>query len=259
MSDPQITARLNEVLSRGESAVLCTLIEKMGHGPRNPGAKMLVTADGKPLGTIGGGSMERVLVKEALEALAERTPCTLHFALGVTPREGMISIDSKCGGEVKVFMDVVKPEPRLFVFGSGWIAQAAARYARECGFEVTIVDDAPTAKQENFPAMTVVNSPYPASLEGLEIRGSDYVAVLHGETSFELAALRISLKAHPTYVGLLGSENKAKRHKETLKAEGLDEAQLETLHAPIGVEINAETPNEIGVSIVAELIQRKRS
>lgn len=259
MSDSQITARLNEVLSHGESAVLCTLIEKIGHGPRNLGAKMLVTADGTSLGTIGGGSMERLLVKEALEALAKRRPRTLHFALGVTPREGMISIDSKCGGEVKVYIDVIKPEPRLFVFGSGWIAQASARYARECGFEVIIVDDAQTAKQENFLGMTVVNSPYPASLKEIDIRGSDYVAVLHGETPFELSALRTSFKAHSAYVGLLGSENKARRHKETLKAEGLDEVQLETLHAPIGVEIYAETPNEIGVSVVAELIQRRRS
>ena len=239
--------------------MLCTLVEKKGHGPRDPGARMLVSADGSSLGTIGGGGMERLLVKEALAALAAGRPRMLCFALGVPPKEGMISVDSKCGGEVRVFVDVVKPEPRLFVFGSGAIAHAAALYARDCGFEVTVVDNAPTAAQESFPGIRVVNSPYPESLKEVAIRPSDYAAVLHGETPFELAALRHALRARPAYVGLLGSENKARRHKETLKAEGFDEKQLESIRGPLGLDINAETPEEIAVSIVAELIQRKRS
>ncbi len=219
---------------------------------------MLVTPDGDSFGTIGGGGMERLIVKEALEALSEGKPRTISFALGIPPREGMIAIDSKCGGEVKVFMDVVRPEPRLFVFGSGWIAQAAARYAKDCGFEVTVVDDAETATIQNFPGMIVVNDKYPESLVGVEIRPSDFVAVLHGETPFELAALRYAVKARPAYLGLLGSANKAKKHKDQLKSEGLDAKLLDALHAPIGLDIGAETPEEIGISIVAEMIATKR-
>jgi xanthine dehydrogenase accessory factor len=258
MSDPEIFTRANEFLASGRSVVLCTLVEKKGSGPREPGAKMLVTPDGKALGTIGGGGMERLLIKEALEALAEGRPRTLHFAMGIPPREGMIAIDSKCGGEVKVFMDIIKPEPRLIIMGSGWIAQATARYAKECGFEVTVVDDAETARQEYFPGMTVVDGKYPESLRGVEIRQSDFVAVLHGETPFELAALRHAAKARPAYIGLLGSANKARKHKEQLKSEGFDEKALEAMHAPVGIDINAETPEEIGVSIVAEMIRVKR-
>ncbi len=258
MSDPEIFSRAGEFLARGQSVVLCTLIFKEGSGPREPGAKMLVTPDGKALGTIGGGGMERLIITQALEALAEGKPRTLHFAMGIPPREGMIAIDSKCGGEVKIFMDIVKPEPRLIIMGSGWIAQATARYAKDCGFEVTVVDDAATAKQEYFPGMTVVNGKYPESLKGLEIRPSDFVAVLHGETPFELAALRHAVKAKPAYIGLLGSANKAKKHREQLKSEGFDENVLDAMYAPIGLDINAETPEEIGVSIVAEMIKRKR-
>jgi len=258
MSDPEIISRIGEFLSRGQSVVLCTLVEKKGSGPREPGAKMLVTLDGKALGTIGGGGMERLLVKHALEALNEGKPRSLHFALGIPPREGMISIDSKCGGEVKVFMDIIKPEPRLIIIGSGWIAQAVARYAKDCGFEVTIIDDAETAKQKYFPGMTVVNDKYPESLNGVGIRPSDFVAILHGETPFELAALRHVLKARPAYVGLLGSANKALKHKDQLQQEGYDKKILEAIHAPIGLDINAETPEEIGVSIVAEMIKTKR-
>jgi len=238
--------------------VLCTLTEKVGSGPRNPGAKMLVTPDGESLGTIGGGGMERIIVKEALGALAEGKPRTMHFALGIPPREAMIAIDSKCGGEVKVFMDVIKPEPRLFVFGSGWIAQAASRYAKDCGFEVTVIDDAETATRKNFPRMTVMNGKYPDTLAGVEIRPSDFVAVLHGETPFELSALRHAAKARAAYIGLLGSANKARKHKEQLKSEGFDAKLLDSMHVPIGLSIGAETPEEIGISIVAEMIAAKR-
>lgn len=258
MSDPEIFHRASEFLARGQSVVLCTLIYKEGSGPREPGAKMLVTPEGKSLGTLGGGGMERLIITQALEALAEGKPRTLHFAMGIPPREGMIAIDSKCGGEVKIFMDIIKPEPRLIIMGSGWIAQATARYSKDCGFEVTIIDDAATTKQDFFPGMTMVNGKYPESLNNVEIRPSDFVAVLHGETPFELAALRHAIKAKPAYIGLLGSANKAKKHKEQLRSEGFDEKVLSTISAPIGLDINAETPEEIGVSIVAEMIKRKR-
>jgi xanthine dehydrogenase accessory factor len=259
MSDSEIFSRAGESLAIGQSVVLCTLIYKEGSGPRELGAKMLVTSDGRALGTIGGGGMERLLIKEALEALVEGKPRTLHFAMGIPPREGMIAIDSKCGGEVKIFMDIVKPEPRLVIMGSGWIAQATARYAKDCGFEVTVVDDADTARQECFPGMTIIDGKYPESLRGVNIRPSDFVAILHGETPFELAALRHAVKARPAYIGLLGSANKARKHTEQLKSEGSDEKILKAMHAPIGIDINAETPEEIGVSIVADMIRVKRS
>lgn len=258
MSDPEIFHRVNEFIARGQSVVLCTLVEKQGSGPREPGSKMLVTPDGRALGTIGGGGMERLIVEQALGALAEGKPRTLHFAMGIPPREGMITIDSKCGGEVKIFMDIVKPDPCLIIMGSGWIAQAVARYAKDCGFEVIVVDDAPTAKQEYFPMMRVVSCQYPESLAGVEIRPSDFVAVLHGETPFEIAALRHAAKAKPAYIGLLGSSNKARKHREQLRSEGFDEKVLDAIYAPIGLDISAQTPQEIGISIVAEMIKRKR-
>ncbi len=219
---------------------------------------MLISREGKTLGTIGGGGMERLLIEKALETLKEGRPRTYHFAMGVLAREGMISVNSKCGGEVKIFMDPVKPEPRLIIFGSGSIAQAVSRYAKECGFEVIIVDDAVTATIDNFPGMIVINEEYPESLSHVKIRSSDYVAMLHGETRFELEGLRHILKAKPSYIGLLGSTKKAREHKKQLKAEGFDKDIVNAIKGPIGLEICAETPEEIGVSIVAELIQQKR-
>jgi len=245
-------------LDAGRPAVLCTLVHKEGSGPRDPGSKMLVTSSGEALGTIGGGGMERRLIDEALEALREGEPRTLHFAMGVPAREGMISVNSKCGGEVKIFMDVLKPESRLIIMGSGLIAQAVARYSIDCGFHVTVVDDADTATTENFSGVELVNDAYPESLTRVKIRSSDYVAMLHGETEFELAGLRHAVKARPAFIGLLGSRNKAKEHERQLKEEGYDPETVDAIRGPIGLEIDAETPEEIAVSIVAELIKVKR-
>lgn len=259
MSEQEIAQRLVKALDKGESAVLCSLIYKAGSGPRDPGAKMLVTMDGKATGTIGGGGMERLLISKAFEVMEKGKPETYHFAMGVPAREGMIPVDSKCGGEVKIFMDPVKPDPRLIIMGSGWIAQAVARYATECNFEVIVVDDAASARADWFPERTrIVKDKYPESLKQVEIRKSDYVAMLHGETGFELAGLRHAVKAEPAYIGLLGSGNKRKEHVKQLKKEGFSEEIVERIKGPIGHDISAETPEEIGVSIVAELIQKKR-
>jgi xanthine dehydrogenase accessory factor len=219
---------------------------------------MLVTTEGKVIGTIGGGGMERLLICRALEVMKEGKPRSYHFAMGIPPREGMIPVNSKCGGEVKIFMDPIKPDNRLVIMGSGLIAQVVARYAKDCGFTVLVVDDAKTATPENFPEMTLIKSKYPESLQTLDIKPSDYVAILHGETGFEINGLRYAVLANPVYIGLLGSIKKRNEHVEQLKAEGLDPENVEKIKGPIGLEIDAETPEEIGISIVAEIIQWKR-
>ena len=258
MSNTELVRRLMQELDRGNPAVLCTLTFKEGSGPREPGSKMLVTADGSTFGTIGGGGMERLIVEESLEAIRTGQPRTLHFAMGILPREGMIEIDSKCGGEVKIFLDVVKPEPGLIIMGSGLIAQAVAGFAHSCGFTVTVVDDAETANPVNFPDARIIDDPYPESLSNVEVKPSDYVAMLHGDTGFELAGLRHAVKASPSFIGLLGSGNKASEHKKQLKQEGYNSEQVDGIVGPIGLKIGAETPEEIAVSIVAQLIKARR-
>jgi xanthine dehydrogenase accessory factor len=219
---------------------------------------MLVSPEGEVVGTIGGGGMERLLVSKALNVMKEGKPKTYHFALGVPTRGDMIAVNSKCGGEVKIFMDLIKPDPRLIIMGSGWIAQAVARYADYCDFKVIIVDDAKTAKQEYFPGMLVINDPYPQSLKQVDIRSSDYVAILHGETDFEIEGLRYAIEHSPAYIGLLGSRNKREAHTKQLLEEGYNLKLVDKIKGPIGFNISAETPEEIGISIVAEIIKKKR-
>ncbi len=259
MSDAEIVSRLNNLLVVGKPAVLCTLVEKVGSGPRDAGAKMLVGPDGGVLGTIGGGDVERRLIAEALEALRDGRPRVLAFAMGVEPSGDAIAVDSKCGGEVKVFLDVIKPDPRLIVVGSGHIGKPLADLAYAVGFEVVVVDDAETATPERFPHARCIHSgPYSKELELVDVKPSDFVAVVHGETDHEIAALRRFLSLGSAYIGLLGSRNKAAKHKRQLIAEGFPEDEVEKIRAPIGLSIDAETPGEIAVSIVAELIEARR-
>jgi len=259
LSDPRIIQRLNELLNRGEAAVLCTIVHKEGSGPRDEGAKMLVDPHGSTVGTIGGGGIERSLVDEALKAMKEGRPKTLTFAMGVEPRGDAVAVDSKCGGEVRIFLDVIKPDPRLILVGSGHIGKPLADLAVAVGFEVLLIDDASTATRERFPrAKEILSGPFNEELERVEVRPSDFVAVVHGETDYELAALRSFLHHKPAYIGLLGSRNKAAEHKRQLRDEGFSEEELDTINGPIGLEIGAVTPEEIAVSIVAQLIETRR-
>lgn len=259
LSETEIFSRLTRLLGEGRGAVLCTLVEKTGSGPRAVGAKMLIDPDGGTVGTVGGGGMERRLLSIASEALREGRPRTVTFALGVEPGEDAFAVDSKCGGEVKIFLDVVKPDPRLIIVGSGHVAKPLAEFAHKVGFDVIVVDDAATATRERFPtAMEIHSGPFEEGLHGVGVRPSDFVAVVHGETFYELAALRSMLRRRPAYIGLLGSRNKAAEHKRQLLAEGFDREEVEAINAPIGLDIGAETPEEIAVSIVAELVRARR-
>jgi len=254
----ELFEELSRILKMGRKAALCILVSKRGYGPREVGAKMLVDEEGNAMGTIGGSEMERIIIEEALKAMREGKPRSISFALGVKPREGMIPLKSECGGEVEVFIDVIQPDPRLIIIGSGHIAKPLADLAHMVGFEVVIVDDAPTATEERFPYAEIHSGPFEEELKRLEVRPTDYVAIVHGETPYELAALRVMLRKHPAYIGLLGSRHKVERHKAKLREEGFTEDELKRIRGPIGIEIGAETPEEIAVSIIAEIIKARR-
>jgi xanthine dehydrogenase accessory factor len=249
---------LTHLLEEGKPAVLCTLIQKKGSSPRNEGAKMLIDPEGNTRGTIGGGGIDRRLVDEALKALKDNHSRTLTFTMGVKSRGNSIVIDSKCGGEVSIFLDVIRPDPRLIIVGSGHVAKSLAQTAHMVGFKVILVDDAKTASRNRFPqAQNILSGPLEEELKKIDVGPSDYIAVVHGETDYELIALRFFLMSEPAYIGLLGSENKAIEHKTQLLEEGFPRRLIENISAPIGVDIGAETPEEIAISIMAEIIKTK--
>jgi xanthine dehydrogenase accessory factor len=213
---------------------------------------MLVWADGRTLGTIGGGCYENDAFWKAREALSSGRPQLLHYELNddFAQENGLI-----CGGRMDVHIDPLTPSPRLFIIGAGHVGFHLAKIAGDIGFRIHIVDDREKfANAERFPGAEVVVEPIPSWLHRAEIPSSSYVVVVTRGHQHDLDAMRALAARDLKYLGLIGSRAKVARIYDALLEEGMPQECLQRVHAPIGLEIGAVTPAEIAVSILAELI-----
>ena len=260
-ADIDVLEKIVYFLKSGKKVALCTLIEKRGSGPRDVGAKIIVSEDGEVVGTIGGGNLERILVEEALKALKVGRCRKIVFSLreGVE-REGVVSTGLICGGEITIFIDVIEPKPRLIIIGSGHVGYPLAKLADILNFEIVIVDDnKELATRERFPmAKEILVGDFTEILDEIEVRPNDFVVIVYGEPEHDYLALKKMLEKEAHYIGLLGSKVKVAKLKERLKKEGFSEDAFRNLYAPVGLDIGAQTPEEIGISILAQIIKIRR-
>jgi len=237
----------------GRRVALATIISRKGSTPRKDPARMLIYEDGGQIGTVGGGCVEAEIIRSALEAMRSERSRLLHFDLTEEDAEdtGLI-----CGGTMEVYVEPVLPDPLLFVFGAGHIGMRIASLAKGLGFRVTVVDDrAKYACRERFPeADAVIAESWEVALERLQITDSSYLVIATRGHKYDLVCLRFALRSPAPYIGLLGSRRKIRLFLEKLAAEGLDPGAFSRVYAPVGLEIGSETPEEIAVSIAAELI-----
>jgi xanthine dehydrogenase accessory factor len=259
-SDLELLAEAARLLENRTSLALCTVVEKKGHGPRDVGAKMIITEDGKTFGTIGGGDFERALVDECLKAIKEHRSKKVTFNLSRDPKDGAVGTGMICGGELTILADVMEPAPRLIIVGAGHVASPLAKLASNAGFKIVVVDDErKLITKEHFPmAEDLIAGDYAQVLTGFDIDSRDFAVVTHGEPEHDYTAVKKLIEKNPAYIGLLGSPKKAAILTQRLKTEGVSDAQLKTLHTPVGLDIGAETPEEIGISILAQIIQFMR-
>lgn len=252
----EVFAALDEALARGEEVALVTIVSARGSTPQRVGAKMLVFADGRTVGTIGGGCYENDAFWKAREAIAARRPLLARYELAddIAEESGLI-----CGGQMEVFIEPVEPAPAVFIFGAGHVGHALARMAHDTGFQVHVVDDREKfASGERFPeGVTVIVDDIPDWLAKHPMPAGAYAVIVTRGHRHDLDALRALAPTSIRYVGLIGSRAKVKRIFDALREDGLDPAQLARVHAPIGLDIGAITPQEIAVSILAELIAVK--
>lgn len=260
-SDVGMLAEARRLLEQETRLALCTVIEKKGSGPRDVGTKMIVREDGTTYGTIGGGPLEKALVDECMKALQERTARTVTFNMAREGGAGTVATGLICGGQMAVFIDVLEPDPRLIIVGSGHVALPLARLADVVGFGVTIIDDdAERANQERFPmAEKIVTGDFATAVGELGVCPDDFVVIAHGDPERDYIALKTIAEKKPAYIGLLGSKTKVAHLVQRLHSHGVSAEELTMLHAPVGVAIGAQTPEEIGISILAEVIRHKRS
>jgi xanthine dehydrogenase accessory factor len=244
-------------LQRGEAAALVIIIATSGSTPQRVGAKMLVFEDGRTVGTIGGGCYENDAAGKARLVLASGRPQLLQYELNddFAEESGLI-----CGGRMDVFIEPVAPPPDLYVVGAGHVGFHLARVAAPLGYRLHVIDDrAAFANAERFPdAAEVVVDDIPAWLAQATFpRGSHVVVVTRGHRH-DLEAVRALATRELAYLGLIGSRAKIARIFDALVEEGTPVEALRRIHAPIGLDIGAVTPEEIAVSIVAELIAVRR-
>ncbi len=252
----EVFTAVADALERGEPVALVTIVSTIGSTPQRIGAKMLVFADGRIVGTIGGGCYENDAFWKAREAIANRRPQLVHYELSddLAEESGLI-----CGGQMDVYIEPIEPSPELYIVGAGHVGFHLARLAQEVGFHVHVVDDREKfANRERFPGATeVVAENISAWLERTAIPPhASVVVVTRGHTN-DLEAVRALAPRRLRYLGLIGSRAKMARIYEALQADGMPPNMLRQVHAPIGLDIGAVTPQEIAVSILAELIAVK--
>lgn len=256
MSQEVLTA-LVQALERGEEAALVTIVAAQGSTPQRVGAKMLVFADGRTVGTIGGGCYENDALWKAKQALQSRKSQLVKYDLtdDFAEESGLI-----CGGQMQVYIEPVEPAPRLYIVGAGHVAQHLARLASTVGFRTHVLDDREKfANRERFPdAEDISVESIPDWLHRADLPANSYVVVVTRGHRHDLDALRALAARDLRYLGLIGSKAKVKKIYDALLAEAMPPECLSRVHAPIGLDIGAVTPEEIAVSILSELIAVRR-
>jgi xanthine dehydrogenase accessory factor len=241
----------------GEAA-LVTIVSATGSTPREEGAKMLVKPDGTIVGTIGGGSLEAQVIEEAVKVIKLGKPKRIHMSLTAREAEeaGMI-----CGGELEVFIEPILTAPNLYIFGGGHISLPLAQIGKLIGFRITVIDDrAEFASAERFPeAETVLAEDFAKAFPELKIDRLSYIVIVTRGHQHDELVLGWAVGTPAKYIGMIGSKTKVKTIYSHLLAKGVSKEKLNSVHSPIGLEIEAQTPEEIAVSILAEIIKVRRS
>lgn len=246
-----------ELRRQGRRGAIATITNVRGSIPSFKTAKMLVRDDGSIVGTIGGGCMEANVWQAAREVMESEKPRTLKFDLNQDPKfdTGLI-----CGGTLEIFIEPVLPPALLYLFGAGHIALNICRIATNAGFEVTVTDDRSSyASKERFPAAQEVQAlDFDEAMKKIDPSEFSYIVIVTRGHRDDMRLLRWAVQTRARYVGMIGSKRKVIGIYKTLRAEGLPADLFDRVHAPIGLDIGAVTPEEIAVAVTAELIAIRR-
>jgi xanthine dehydrogenase accessory factor len=253
--DRRVLRELSEAVAGGAPVVLATVVATRRSVPRHAGAKMLVYMDGRLTGTVGGGEMESRVIDEARKLFSTRNPRLLDYAL-VDPSRGDPGV---CGGEVQIYLEPFMPAHTIVVIGAGHVGRAVVDLADWLGYRTVVIDDRPERlTEEEMPnAGQRLTGSIADALGGLDITEDTSVAVVTRSVDKDVEAIPLLLQTEAHYIGVMGSERRWREVTTRLAAIGLGESELERVHVPIGLDINAETLEEIAVSILSEIIRAR--
>ena len=254
--DSAIFSEAANLAASGKSFAIASIVDSQGSTPRSK-ARMLVRDDATTLGTIGGGIVESRVVSDALACIGAGRSRMVRYTLDSSP--GKDSIAMQCGGSMEVFIDVAPSRPRLVVIGAGHVGLALARLGDFAGFRITIADERrELVTKERFPMASELycEGDLVETLKQLPVDAD--AAVVIATHSDDERALRTMLGGQWGYLGMLGSRRKVKMLFDKLAGEGFPGSTLKRVRAPVGLDIGSETPEEIAISILAEILADTR-
>lgn len=244
---------LANIRESGQAGVLCTIISSKGSTPRREGSKMLVYPDGNFLGTIGGGEVEHRAIGEALDALREGFPRILHYSM-VDPSRGDPGI---CGGELEIFIDPIMPQNKLVIIGAGHVGKEVASLGKWLGFRVVICDDRPEfSTPDKVPDADEYYSDSLSELaQYIDITSWTFIVLTTRNVDVDMSILPVLLESEAAYIGVIGSGRRWATTKAKLLEKEILPELIEKIHSPIGIDLKGETPKEIALSILAEIVK----
>lgn len=251
-----LLAELVEAVDRGTPVALATVVTTSRSVPRHAGAKMLVYSDGHQQGTIGGGEMESRVIAEAVAALADGRPRMLEYRL-VDPGAGDPGV---CGGDVSIYLEPYLPSPTIYVVGCGHIGRAVVDLAHWLGFRVVATDDrADLVTSELLPhADVLAPGPITEALASAPATTNTDVVLVTRNAAVDVEILPHLVKTPARSIGVMGSRRRWDTTRRQLAQRGVTDDELARIRTPIGLELNAETPEEIALSILAEIVMMRR-
>jgi xanthine dehydrogenase accessory factor len=244
--------KIINIENSSSKAALCTIIATKGSAPRKTGAKMLVYENGIIDGTIGGGALEKKVIEQSLEVLKNNEAKTVIHNL-------VSELAMCCGGTVELFIEPIMNRKKLYIFGAGHCGKALAKFAIDLDFGVTLIDERYDAVEGiNLPECTIIQEHHATAIEQLGFDEHTYVVILTFDHSYDREILALTSKKKHRYIGMIGSARKVAIAKKNMIASNiLTEQEVEKIDMPIGLDINAITPQEIAISILAKLIDER--
>ncbi|MBN2044161.1 MAG: XdhC family protein [Anaerolineales bacterium] len=246
-----IFKQISELIAAQKSAAFCVIVSASGSTPRGAGSKMLVFPDGQISGTIGGGELEQRVIEVGLQVIADGTPQVVSYSMA-DPERGDPGV---CGGQLEIYVEPITPPPTVIVVGAGHVGRQVAVLAKWLGYAVVVSDD-----REEFltdPELADVGRFHSGLLETLPeaitIHSQSFIVLTTRNVELDVAGLPALLAANPAYIGVIGSRRRWETTKAKLREAGVSAKQLASIQSPIGLDLQGETPQEIALSIMAQI------
>lgn len=249
MADLIVMKKALEKIEEGRELAIATITKAEGSTPRREGAMMLVLKDGKIFGTVGGGSIENRIIELSMEAIKEGKSRGINIPLNES------GVDMICGGEVDVFIDVYKNNPKLLIVGGGHVGQAIYNFASMLDFNIVIFDDREEfVNEERFPlAYELIHGDIIENLGNYPVDDNTYIVIVSRSHAYDEEALEVVVNSNAKYIGAMGSKKKVISMRGNLMEKGISEESLNKVYAPIGIKISSGTPEDIAFSILSEI------